>query len=362
MISLAVLLSLSAQLASAQTVSGNTLAKFNAAVDALPPCAKSCLVTTYSKFSGADIPSIVCGDQETVILNDASNCAGSSATGCTTISDTNQAQTGFNLLYNACGEVQQSKRVPVAPSAPTTNSFTAASTAAPGNVNTPPQGLPAGNGTTGASVATTAGTAASATSAAVAGVPTSAATGAGAVWSGCKMASGAYLSIVTPYTGSSFAPGDKLDISWQMLGTQDPAFATLQVSFEIDDASNPNNAVAVPNGKLSFATQPLAGDLKASAVVPASIPNGKAYTVKSIITDGALGPKECFSPQFAILKGGVAASGTSVAAQGTNKAVAPTTQANVPAKSVQPADNNSAGVRTVGAGLATLAVALLMAF
>ncbi|KAI9343210.1 hypothetical protein BDR26DRAFT_858724 [Obelidium mucronatum] len=133
----------------------------------------------------------------------------------------------------------------------------------------------------------------------------SSAAGAGTV---STTSSGASLSIIQPLTASIFQVGQQLQITWSLTGASDVNFNKANITFEINDGTNPNNVVTAPNGALTFAKQPIVGDLLAVTTVP-NIPDGKAYTVKATFKDTT---KFIFwySPSFQI-KGGSAVAPSS---------------------------------------------------
>ncbi|KAJ3006742.1 UNVERIFIED_CONTAM: hypothetical protein HDU68_003913, partial [Siphonaria sp. JEL0065] len=113
---------------------------------------------------------------------------------------------------------------------------------------------------------------------------------------GCTTSSGAAISIIDPQANSIISIGQPLKITWSVVGTPDASFNAAAITFEIANAANPSNVVAVSGGTLSFAQSPHVSDLSASTTVP-RIANGNLYTIRSTFKDGSVN-RYCFSPTF----------------------------------------------------------------
>ncbi|KAJ3263651.1 hypothetical protein HDU77_010298 [Chytriomyces hyalinus] len=219
---------------------------------ALPACGQTCLTTAANKAQQAsqlDFVTAVCrGAPLSAVLVETGSCV---TLQCTNPADRASAGTALNNIAGQC-----SGSAPVSPVSAVSQPTVSAASQAP--------------------VATT----------------------AAPVWAGCIMSSGAYISITHPLTGSTINGGDDFEIRWTIAGTPDPSFAARTVTFEIDDASTPDNAVKAPSGDLIGANVTV-GSLRATYKMPAGVPTGKTYTVKSLVQDGGW-VKLCFSPLFAV--------------------------------------------------------------
>ncbi|KAJ3280956.1 hypothetical protein HDU79_011212 [Rhizoclosmatium sp. JEL0117] len=114
----------------------------------------------------------------------------------------------------------------------------------------------------------------------------------------CVTSGGAWLYMISPYSNSTLTAGGQINIVWDKCGS-DPAFDAANITFEIADASNPNNVQSVNGGQLS---QPAAvSGLAATYTIPANFPAGNKYTIKSSYRDAKLGGwRNCFGNTFAI--------------------------------------------------------------
>ncbi|KAJ3071677.1 hypothetical protein HDU98_004966 [Podochytrium sp. JEL0797] len=130
---------------------------------------------------------------------------------------------------------------------------------------------------------TTAAASAVATTAAQVAVVTTKAIPSGS--GGSTTSGGSSISIIQPLTGATIYVGQQLQITWALTGVLSNTFNNANLSFEIDDATNPNLVVLAPNGALNFTKQPIVGDLMATAIAVPNIAAGNAYTVKAIYKD-----------------------------------------------------------------------------
>ncbi|KAI8837702.1 hypothetical protein BJ741DRAFT_648471 [Chytriomyces cf. hyalinus JEL632] len=261
---------------------------------ALPACGQTCLTTAASKAQQAsqlDFVTAVCrGAPLSAVLVETGSCV---TTQCTNPADRASAGIALNNIAGQC-----SGSAPVSAPVSAVAQPTVSASQAP--------------------VATT----------------------AAAVWTGCIMSSGAYISITHPLTASTINGGDDFEIRWTIAGTLDPSFAAREVTFEIDDASTPNNAVKAPSGDLIGANVTV-GSLRATYKMPGGVPTGRTYTIKSLVQDGGW-VKLCFSPLFAVqARPGVVDPVVSTAAKSSSTAAssvpvataAPTTTTTTAAKS-----------------------------
>ncbi|KAJ3224747.1 hypothetical protein HDU81_008365 [Chytriomyces hyalinus] len=260
---------------------------------ALPACGQTCLTTAAAKVqqsSQLDFVTAVCrGAPLSAVLVDAGSCV---ALQCTNPADRASAGAALNDIAGQC-----SGSAPVS---------AVSGVAQPTAVVSASQAAPS---------------------------PTTAA----AVWAGCIMSSGAYISITHPLTASTINGGDDFEIRWTIAGTPDPSFAAREVTFEIDDASTPNNAIKAPSGDLVGANVTV-GSLRATYRMPAGVPSGKTYTIKSLVQDGGW-VKLCFSPLFAVqARPGVVDPVTSSGAKSSSAAAA----SSVPVATAAPSSTTTA--------------------
>ncbi|KAJ3071676.1 hypothetical protein HDU98_004965 [Podochytrium sp. JEL0797] len=136
-------------------------------------------------------------------------------------------------------------------------------------------------GSSGSSAVAVAVTSATTTTAHIA-VATSIPTGSGSSGQGVT-SGGSSISIIQPLTGAVLQVGQQLQITWALTGVLSSVFNNATLTFEIDNASNPNNVAVV--APLTFAKAPLVGDLMASAQIPSTIAPGSAYSVRASYKD-----------------------------------------------------------------------------
>ncbi|KAJ3071678.1 hypothetical protein HDU98_004967 [Podochytrium sp. JEL0797] len=130
---------------------------------------------------------------------------------------------------------------------------------------------------------------------------------------------GSSISIIQPLTGAAIYVGQPLQITWALTGVLSPVFNMANLSFQIDDATNPNVVVMAPNGALNFTKQPIVGDLSAMAIAVPNIAAGNAYSVRAIYKDTNTFVY-WYSPTFSIKANPVAPSPSAGTAAGTSAA------------------------------------------
>ncbi|KAJ3025997.1 UNVERIFIED_CONTAM: hypothetical protein HDU68_006369 [Siphonaria sp. JEL0065] len=132
----------------------------------------------------------------------------------------------------------------------------------------------------------------------------------------CLTSGGSWLYTISPFSGAVLVPDQPFDITWDACGN-DFAFLNANITFEIADATNPNNVQSISAGQLTFKTQPNVTNLKATATVPTGLLPGKNYTIKSSYHDIAANKwTNCFGNTFFV--------GSKTAATVSNATVTPT--------------------------------------
>ncbi|KAJ3381040.1 hypothetical protein HDU84_005406 [Entophlyctis sp. JEL0112] len=156
---------------------------------------------------------------------------------------------------------------------------------------------------------------ASASSAAAAATTTAAASG-----DTCTTSAGGAISIINPLSGSSYAVGSTMSITWDVLGS-DTTFDSSKIAFGVVDATNSANAVFVQGSYI--AQNVVVSTAATSGTVPSVLSNGVKYSVRSEYLDGTHW-RYCFSPIFTVTGGVVTTT-----AAASNKTVTTTSSGNV---------------------------------
>ncbi|ORY35269.1 hypothetical protein BCR33DRAFT_722599 [Rhizoclosmatium globosum] len=113
---------------------------------------------------------------------------------------------------------------------------------------------------------------------------------------GCSTSGGGRISIINPLQGSVATANQSLTITWSSNGA-DAAFQSSTIGFQIVDATNSANAQLV--AELVFPKPVNVADGTATAVIPASVPAGTAYGIRSTYKDTSKW-SYCYSPKFTI--------------------------------------------------------------
>ncbi|KAJ3241121.1 hypothetical protein HDU81_001907 [Chytriomyces hyalinus] len=190
--------------------------------------------------------------------------------------------------------------------------------------------------TTVASAAPTSSAAASSSAA-----PTSAAAPPASGGDTCTTAKGGVISIIQPLANMPLPAGKNFTITWDIKSKSDETFNTATIGFELLDASNPNNVVALTN----LVSNANVADGQVSAMIPATTKIVKSYAVRSTYRDNG-NWRYCFSPQFSVTGLSQAVSSSAVAS------VVPT---------AAPATTSKSGAEVI-VGSAFAAAAALFAF
>ncbi|KAJ3006744.1 UNVERIFIED_CONTAM: hypothetical protein HDU68_003915 [Siphonaria sp. JEL0065] len=139
----------------------------------------------------------------------------------------------------------------------------------------------------------------------------------------CLTSGGSWLYMISPFDKAAIVAGQPFDITWDVCGP-DATFLKSDISFEIADATNPNNVQSITAGQLTFKTQPNVANLKATANAPTTLVAGTKYTIKSSYHDVAANQwKSCFGNTF-FITGGAPAGNSSATVVPTTKSGAET--------------------------------------
>ncbi|KAJ3007500.1 UNVERIFIED_CONTAM: hypothetical protein HDU68_003476 [Siphonaria sp. JEL0065] len=116
----------------------------------------------------------------------------------------------------------------------------------------------------------------------------------------CMTSGGSWLYMISPFANAAIVAGQPFDITWDVCGP-DATFLKSDISFEIADATNPNNVLSIAAGQLTFKTQPNVANLKATTNTPTTLVAGTKYTIKSSYHDVAVNQwKSCFGNTFTV--------------------------------------------------------------
>ncbi|KAJ3119692.1 hypothetical protein HK100_000191 [Physocladia obscura] len=157
----------------------------------------------------------------------------------------------------------------------------------------------------------------------------------------CVTSGGAWLYILSPYANTTYDAGSTINLQWDFCGT-DAAFSNATVIFSLVDASNPNDAVDISNGGISFATPSTWGSGQATGTIPAGV-SGSKISVKSTYHDSTKFDF-CFGNVFTI----VSSSGSS-----------PSSSSSSSSTSTTAAKSSAQSMAAAGAAVAVVAALML---
>ncbi|KAJ3264606.1 hypothetical protein HDU77_007963 [Chytriomyces hyalinus] len=157
----------------------------------------------------------------------------------------------------------------------------------------------------------------------------------------CTTAKGGVISIIQPLANMPLAAGKNFTITWDIRSKSDETFNTASIGFELLDASNPNNVVALA----TLVESVNVAEGLVSTTIPPTTKIVKSYAVRSTYRDNG-NWRYCFSPQFTVTGLNAVVSSSAVAS------VVPT---------AAPATTSKSGAEVM-VGSAFVAVAALFAF
>ncbi|KAI9343224.1 hypothetical protein BDR26DRAFT_858747 [Obelidium mucronatum] len=100
----------------------------------------------------------------------------------------------------------------------------------------------------------------------------------------CMTSGGSWLTIISPFANSNAVVGQDLTVTWGVCGN-DPSFLYGNVTFEIADATNPNNVQTISGGQIISSTPVSVGTVTVKVPLTLAATATGKYTIKSSYRD-----------------------------------------------------------------------------